>query len=235
MTTRLCLSLLAAVSSTAVASVSLGDSTVSPTVTRDLPDIRLDGATFVDAIDFLADATGANIHVDWQALETIGITKDSLVSCKLRHVTLRKALALLINSVGKGDQLTYFVDEGVIEITSRVEADQKLYTATYPVDDILLDVPDFKGPDFNLSSGSSGGGGKGSGVGIFDLGKSDDGEKAKTKAERAEDLISVIKETLRPEVWRDNGGTATIRYFNGNLIVTAPRSIHESLGGSFGR
>jgi hypothetical protein len=28
-----------------------------------------------------------------------------------------------------------------------------------------------------------------------------------------------------------NGGTAAIRFFNGSLIVTAPRSVHESLGG----
>ena len=34
------------------------------------------------------------------------------------------------------------------------------------------------------------------------------------------------------EMWRDNGGTAAIRYFNGHLIVTAPRSIQEAIGGS---
>ena len=28
-----------------------------------------------------------------------------------------------------------------------------------------------------------------------------------------------------------NGGTCSIRYFNGNLIVTAPASIHELIGG----
>jgi hypothetical protein len=28
-----------------------------------------------------------------------------------------------------------------------------------------------------------------------------------------------------------NGGKGTIRFFNGNLIVTAPRSVHEAIGG----
>jgi hypothetical protein len=32
-------------------------------------------------------------------------------------------------------------------------------------------------------------------------------------------------------VWRQNGGPASIRFFNGTLIVTAPRSVHEAIGG----
>ena len=36
---------------------------------------------------------------------------------------------------------------------------------------------------------------------------------------------------LQPDIWQINGGTATIRFFNGSLIVTAPRSVHEALDG----
>jgi hypothetical protein len=42
----------------------------------------------------------------------------------------------------------------------------------------------------------------------------------------------MIRETIRPEIWRENGGTASIRYYNGHLVVTAPRSVHEALGGA---
>ena len=41
----------------------------------------------------------------------------------------------------------------------------------------------------------------------------------------------MIRETIRPDVWREAGGPASIRYYNGNLIVTAPRSVQEALGG----
>ena len=35
---------------------------------------------------------------------------------------------------------------------------------------------------------------------------------------------------IQPDIWHVNGGLAGIRYFNGSLIVTAPRSVHEALG-----
>jgi hypothetical protein len=40
-------------------------------------------------------------------------------------------------------------------------------------------------------------------------------------------------DTIEPNIWRDNGGTSTIRAFRSNLIITAPRRIHERIGGAF--
>ena len=39
----------------------------------------------------------------------------------------------------------------------------------------------------------------------------------------------MITDTVRPEVWKVNGGNATINFYRGHLIVTAPRSVHEML------
>jgi hypothetical protein len=72
-----------------------------------------------------------------------------------------------------------------------------------------------------------GGGGFGGGSGGGGLTQ----EKIRTKQERADDLVTLIRETIRPEIWKENGGTAAVRYYNGNLIVTAPRSVHEAIGG----
>jgi hypothetical protein len=99
-------------------------------------------------------------------------------------------------------------------------------------------IPDFEGPDLNLeatqssgsrSSGGGGGGGR-SGQSLIDS-DNDEDEEVTTKAERADELIRLIQDIVQPEIWRDNGGTATIRYFNGHLIITAPRSVHEAIGG----
>lgn len=67
-----------------------------------------------------------------------------------------------------------------------------------------------------------GGGGSGGGRGT---------EKIKSKVERAEALVTLVRETVRPEIWKENGGNAAVRYYNGNLIVTAPRSVQEAIGG----
>jgi hypothetical protein len=43
--------------------------------------------------------------------------------------------------------------------------------------------------------------------------------------------VDLIVQTVYPNMWVQNGGKASIRFFNGNLIVTAPRSVHEAIGG----
>ncbi len=48
---------------------------------------------------------------------------------------------------------------------------------------------------------------------------------------KANELVQLIVETVTPSIWVQNGGKGTIRFFNGNLIVTAPRSVHEAIGG----
>ena len=50
-----------------------------------------------------------------------------------------------------------------------------------------------------------------------------------TQADRATEIIKLITDTVKPELWQVNGGTATINYFRGMLIVNAPRSVHELL------
>ncbi len=203
-----------------------------------LPATNLDNVSINDAIDFLRDVSGANIHVNWRALEGVGVGKDAQVNVRLRSVSLRKVLDLVLNEAGAGSALTYYVDQGVIEVTTREIADKDLFTKVYPIEDLIVDVPDFVGPDFNISSnntptsGQGGGGGGGSGGNLFSGSGSGSGtsDKTMTRTDRAQALIDVITNTIQPDIWQANGGTAAIRFFNGSLIVTAPRSVHEALG-----
>jgi hypothetical protein len=48
--------------------------------------------------------------------------------------------------------------------------------------------------------------------------------------ERGEKLVQLIMMLVSPEVWVENGGFSRIRYFNGTLIVTAPRSVQAQIG-----
>ena len=223
---------LAVTAFTAPASVQRGRA-----LDRVLPEMKFTGVTFGDAIDFIRDVSGVNIHVNWKALEQENVTADTPVNIRLRSVTLRKVLNLLLSEASGSDALTYYVDAGVVEITTREVADKKVYTKVYPIHDLIMDVPDFEGPDFSLQSASdqakqAGGGG---GQGLF--GNSDasnrdrEDETATTREQRGEQLVELIMETIRPEIWAANGGTASIRYYNGNLIITAPRSVHEAIGG----
>ena len=106
--------------------------------------------------------------------ELINVTKQTPITLKLSDVTLRRALvAMLDQAGGAGHVVTYYVEDGIVEITSRDAADHDLVTRVYPVDDLLLVVPDFAGPTFNLQQSNQtsrqggGGGGGSSGQSIF--------------------------------------------------------------------
>jgi hypothetical protein len=200
-----------------------------------LPQVNFQGVALSDAFDYIRDVTQANIHVDWKSLEAAGVDKGTVVNIRLRDVPVRKLLNLLLNEAGGqgGALLTYYADEGVIEITTREVADKQMITKVYPIEDLIVEIPDFVGPDLNITQADTGGGGRGGGGGgqsILQQNSNQNQEKQMTRAERAQQLIDVIQETIQPEIWQTNGGTAAIRFFNGSLIVTAPRSVHEALG-----
>ena len=203
---------------------------------RKLPELRFSEVPLQDAIDHVREATSANIHVNWRALELLNVTRETTVSLNLRDVTARRALRALLDETGAGEFLTFYADEGVLEVTTKEIADNKLITKVYPVEDLVVEVPNFIGPSFNLqnqtNTASGAGGGGGGSQSIFSGSTTgEQGQEQTTKAQRAGGLVQLITETVRPEVWRENGGTSSVRYFNGHLIVTAPRSVHEALGG----
>jgi hypothetical protein len=167
-------------------------------------------------------------------METIGVGKDTTINVRLRSVTLRKVLRTILTEAGTGNLLTYYIDENVIEITTRELADRQLFTKVYPVEDLIMDLPDFdQAPTFQLNQGSTGGRGSGgSGQSIFSN-TNQNTNSTNTRGNRAQELIDTIQAIVQPDIWNTSGGPAAIRFWNGSLIVTAPRSVHEALGGYF--
>lgn len=226
---------------------SRASATTGRQLNRVLPEVNMAGIAFADAIDFVRDVSGANIVVNWKALEGAGVSRDVPVNIRLRSISLRKALDLILTQAGGGDKLGFTLDQGVVEVTTRELVDQRLYTRVYPVDDLIMDIPDFTdAPDFSLNStsnntaqnpsaqgGVAAGGGGGGNLFNGNGSGSSGGKEFKTKNERAQNLIDLIEHIVKPDVWRDNGGNSVIRFFNGSLIVTAPRSVQEAIGGSW--
>jgi uncharacterized membrane protein YgcG len=246
---RAVLALAALVFSLAIWSPTVrAEGSVSHALNSRLPELRFQGVSFGDALDFLRDVSGANITVNWKALEGAGITKDNPINLHLTGIQLRKAMEMLLTEASGGDTITYVVDQGVIEITTRELADHMMITRVYPVEDLLMIIPDFNNaPQFSLDAsqnqGGGGGGGGGGGAGGITQGgvtspfsgggQPSNPETVKTKAERAQELVELIEAVVSPDVWKDNGGTATVRYYNGMLVVTAPRSVQEAIGGEY--
>lgn len=187
--------------------------------------IDLNQTSLADTLEWLRDVTGANIFVNWAALESIGVDQSTPVTVKLRQIPVSKLLDLMLNSAAPG-QLAWYIDDNIIHITTADIANQAMITRMYPVEDLLLEIPNFKGPEMDLDTSGDGGGTP------FGGSNGNDGDdEPSSRAERAQDLIELIQMMVVPDTWEENGGMSSIRYFDGSLIVTAPRKVHELLGG----
>ncbi|HZZ44419.1 MAG TPA: hypothetical protein VFE58_15900 [Tepidisphaeraceae bacterium] len=194
---------------------------------RPISDFNLDKTSLSDALDYLRDTASVNMHVNWNALQIAGITKDTPVSLQVKNITLRKALTLLLADTSPA---TWYIDQGVIEVTTQEIADKHTYTRVYPVEDLVMVIPDFIGPQFNIQQASQSGQGGGGGQSPFQQTNTtaiDPQQARQNKQQRGNDLVTLITSTIRPDIWKSNGGTATIVYSGGMLIVNAPRQVHE--------
>jgi hypothetical protein len=149
-----------------------------------------------------------------------------------------------------------FVEVGTKERLSAPSAREIRY---YPIRDLLFVPPQFSNaPKLDLDSalnqgnqgggGGRGGGGGGGGGGGFGggggggsggaggggsiFGDPGEEEERATEEERAQEIIDLIVETVEPDAWDIHGGEfATIRYYQGTLIIRAPDYIHRQIGG----
>ncbi len=221
--------------------ISRGSNGVRHALDHRLPAVKFEATPLNDVIDFLADASTSNFSVDWKALDAAHVAKDTPVSLRMSSdVPMRKVLSMVLDQAAGAGVLTFYIDEGVIEITSQEASDKVLYSRIYPIQDLLFQPQDYtNAPSLSLqnagqgqSAGGGGGGGAGasSGQGLFtDQGSQSGADAKNSQVDRANEIIKLITDTVKPELWQVNGGTATISFFRGNLIVNAPRSIHEQL------
>src|SRR5881392_4203100 len=97
---------LAGIAAAVVLGISSNAALAAPNTQRALntilPEVKFQGQTLKDCIDFLRGVSGANLHVNWKALEAAGITQDTPVNVRMREVSLRKVLGVLLSESGAG-------------------------------------------------------------------------------------------------------------------------------------
>jgi hypothetical protein len=224
--------LVASAVSLSLTSRAAAAATPSGELNSPMPSARLIGIPLVDAIGFLHDVAGLNINVDWKTLESLKISKDVPINLNLHNVRTEKVLQMVLAQAG-GDLLTYYIDGNVVQVTSRAKADEKIVVVVYFVDDLLSLDDSFDYTVADSVTASSGGASSGGSSGVFGSGNSQTNglSPGASKQQKADALIKLVEKLVRPEVWKDNGGNAQIQYFNGSLIIAAPRSVHELIGG----
>lgn len=95
-------------------------------------DVEFDDTPLSFALESLAEKTGADIRLDEQALQDVGIRTREPVSLTLKNRNLRTVLVVLVKKFG----LTWSLEDGVLWITTEEIADENFKTAVFDVRDL---------------------------------------------------------------------------------------------------
>jgi type II secretory pathway component GspD/PulD (secretin) len=199
--------------------------------------IQLADNSLEDVIKFIRTVGNVNVDVDWGALETANVTKETPVSLSLTNVTLKTALDRVLEKVGDPSiadtRVGWAVEEGVLVVSTQAVLNKRRVTEIYDVRDLLIEVPNYvNAPEFDLNSVLQSGEG-GGGQSPFQQNQEDENlEDRRTLQERAEDVIALITQLVDFDGWRENGGdTGFINNFQGSLIITNTAKNHREISG----
>ena len=155
-----------------------------------------------EVADQLGDAFEINIEVDTRGLDLVGIGSDTPVTRTLNGISLRSVLRLILREL----ELTYFVQDEVLMITTPEEAETNQWTRIYEVRDLVFRAS----PQRSVVHSA------------WD----------ETAAD-FDSLIKVITTTTAPESWDEVGGPGSIEGIHYAdkfvLIVTQTEDTHERI------
>ncbi|HUS38000.1 MAG TPA: VWA domain-containing protein [Pirellulales bacterium] len=112
-----------------------------------------------EVVEYLEDLHNIEVQLAAKALEEIGVGSDTPVTVRVKGISLRSGLRLMLDVIDP--ELTYTISNEVLMLTTREAAESNLVTKVYPVADLVLPIQlsGFAG------SGGFGGGGAQAGFG----------------------------------------------------------------------
>lgn len=208
-----------------------------------IDEVLFDQTPARDVFNWWATRVDVPMVIDWDGMALEGINPEQGITLDLKTVPARILLDVLMRQASPDVELIYEVTPWYVQVMTKRQANRYPVLRVYDVSDIVMRVPNFNNaPSFDLNealsntnsggSGNSGGGGGGSSGGLFTDDNEDDGEdEDPTKAERGESIAELIRETIEPGIWQENGGAyASVRFYDGRLIVNAPMYVHRQIG-----
>ena len=108
----------------------------------DTTELDFDNQPLEKVAEYLKQRHALEIQIDRRALEDAGMGSDTPITRKLKDVSLRSALRLVLDEL----DLTFVVRDGFLLITTKMEAENMLATKVYPVADLVTTESDFQPP-----------------------------------------------------------------------------------------
>lgn len=206
--------------------------------------VNFDQTPARDVFDYLATALDINLIARYSD-DTVahGIDPDIPISLSIEDMYAVGVLELALEQCASVEGCTWQLRSGFIEVGTkeRLSTPAAQEVRTYPIDELVFAPTRFNNaPSVGINhlypgyGGYGGGyfggfsGGYGGSLGPTRPASSTD----QRKAQRAQEIVNLITDTIEPNAWTVNGGDwATIRYRDGSLIVNAPDYIHRQIDG----
>jgi len=222
--------------------------------------VKFDQTKAKEAFAYLKQLINVEMVVRWSddPGASDGLDPEALLTFEMRNAQALVVLERMID-MSTTEPATWQLRQGYLEVgtKSRLNARGSQETRIYPIRDLLFEAPTFdNAPEFNLSQsvqtggggggaggggggggggfgggggGGAGGGGGGGGGGV-PFGTPGEPPERRAPEEKAEELIELIKSLVEPDVWLDDS-VASIRYYDGSIIVRAPDYVQRQVAG----
>ncbi len=203
-------------------------------------DVEFTEQRLEDIMTFLTEYSGAEIIPLWIDERTgIGMDKDEQITLKVRNKPVLTVIEMVLAKAKSdfGDptantwQLTPW---GELEVGPKERLNRRTRLEIYDISDLLFEIPTYdEVPDIDLQSVlQSNQGGGGGGRSPFRNDQQNNENETLNRQDKAQEIIDLLTTLVEPEQWEDNGGdAASIRYFQGSIIVKAPDYIHRNING----
>ena len=184
-----------------------------------MPNIDVKELPFDEFCDWLARQSGVNVLPRWPQLEKCGVKRDTPVTLTLKDATLAKALRDVLTALAdEKSPLGFRAHENTITISSKADLDRLMIVKVYDIQDLIAQTPNFRGMIQDPGPG-------------FQLREQPADDKLKGADEATRELVDLIIDHVYPDSWKVHGGSGTISYLRGRLVVRNTPEVHEALGG----
>lgn len=153
-------------------------------------------------LDYLANNVDVQFHMDKKVLSEAGVSSDTPITFHLKNIPAEMVLRWILRDIG---DLTYYLDTGVIIVTTSDEANCRLETQVYRIDDLICYPTVAKNKE-----------------------TSDIAVKKPNKVDY-DSLVNLVIGTIRPVTWDSVGGPGSISPYRGTLVISQTAEVHQEI------
>ncbi|MCH7663931.1 MAG: hypothetical protein IH859_08710 [Chloroflexi bacterium] len=203
--------------------------------------VNFDKTPSRDAFEYIKTALGINLIVRYLDDEVgHGIDPQTPITIEAENMPALELLSMVIEQCEISEACTWQLRNSFLEVGTkdRLSTNATRELRTYPIEALLFEPANFTdAPSLDLNeiyqqqlryrsyprSGLTG---------SIGFGSSSATTVTLSTQQRAQELVQLIIDTIDTSGWEQNGGDwASIRYYDGLLIVNAPDFIHRQIDG----